>query len=510
MRNHAAAQAKASRRRRKRSTSDATPDAALREKAASREKGSPQGEASSRILDGAAGDTVDSSFINGDDTILALRARAGRGEHRDGGGRRGGAHLPRDDGEPEQNWVLWMALSEEEKQARGSRKLYNAKQLAWRKKRREKAREVLRVQKRAKKAAAQRLRIQARKLRQSKLKSKLKAKAKLGAKAKCRAGKIKEESSIKQPVKPQNSLSTSIALSPSTELRPLEGKFSSKMLPPVALSKPLRTTSEPSFLRMKRGKQSHSPGMMLETPSRLQRISISRDNSEQVYKEFNKLLFAQDDHKATIFKAQFRGGNPYIKPRKKKPLPVPASAPETNHKANKLAGKIDRQGNLHCQSRKCGAVVTFDGDRDTFMQCEMCGHLNNRRTFRHIDAPRAQTSSRAKFPPTHADLCREKFSRKLRHRFIDQLNDVIHHIGDSVNAGIPPKKTIWKEFDNTQLRLAHPWKAPAAPGAKYDISYGEGPSFRRTLSNAKSTPAFTLYAKRHQMRFDNDPDSPER
>ena len=49
---------------------------------------------------------------------------------------------------------------------------------------------------------------------------------------------------------------------------------------------------------------------------------LSRDQSEMHYKEFRKLLFQQDDHKAGVFKAQFRGGNPFIKRTKPKPATV--------------------------------------------------------------------------------------------------------------------------------------------------------------------------------------------
>jgi hypothetical protein len=574
VRKHVAAAAKASssRRRRKRSMASDTPirvggigsraaanSPTLKNKSGSpKKKGSPQGEASSRILDGAADVAgMGASSSPREDFMLTSPTRAAGVVVRGGGGGRGsGPRSTSSDGaSPENSWVLWMALSAEEKRAKGSRKMYNAKQLAWRKKRRDREREDARKERQAKRAAA--LRARARhKQRQSKLKAKAKAKAKAKVKTEIKSLRVNKtrlggEASLMDAshgATPEDAVVVAVSLStgkqvsePHTETSITTSSSLSEppssvlTLPPLASSQPLRGTSEPSILQMRteQSKHSKSPDMMLNAPnhqsrSRLQRISISRDNSEQVYKDFNKLLFAQDDHKARLFAEQFRGGNPYMKSRKNVPetsaLTLPGrsgeNAPIATATASRsakelralqtLAGKLDRQGNLHCQSRKCGAVVTFVSDIDSFVSCTQCGHLNNRKSFKHVDAPRTQVSSQTKFPPTHAELCREKFTRKLRHRFIDQLNDVIHHIGDSAKAGRSPQKRIWKEFDNTQLRLVHPWKAPAAPGAKYDIAFGEGPNYRRTLSHVKSTPTFTLYAKRHQMRFDNDPDSPER
>lgn len=459
----------------------------------SRKKSSPQGEASSQILGG-------SSHVHHLNTDLTspLTTSPTRNAQDDLRMENFNDSSSRKDGK----WVLWMALSETERVA-GRGKLFTAKQLAWRKRRREQERERVRQEKLKKRAAARRSR--KRKDRQK------------------RGGKIKTTSLAQ---KNDNEVTESCEVAQSNDKKTeisVQSSSSVSNLPPIAPKQrvPDLGHSLPSDLRAHLA-SSTSPSMHFKHPQllkpharpRLQRISISRDASDKNYKEFRKLLFEQDEFRAKVFKEQFRGGNPYIKTKHKSSEESLQGAPESlsneeQRVLQKLAGKIDREGNFHCQSRKCGAVVKFQNATDSFVECLQCSHLNNRKSFKHVDAPRAPTSPH-KLLQTHAEMCRQKFMRKMQHRFIDQLNGVIQHIGDTVNAGRPPKKNIWKEFDNTQLRLQHPFRAPAAPGAKYNIEYGEGPSHRRTLSQTKSSPAFTLYAKRHQMRFDADPDSPER
>lgn len=475
-------------------------------------KGSPQGEASSRIL-GSTTELYGAPGVD-DESFTRIDGEDGAAEMWAAGGRFGsGGHRTRhEDAKPEKEWVLWMALSEEEKRAKGKGKFYNAKQLEWRARRREGAREEARRrkrEKREKRAAARLAKARARKTRRSKLKVKVAAKAQdqTVTNQQTRTPSEDPPPSELRSVKTESQATPSAAPKNVQKEEPAGLKDVSAS---VALSGPLPPLASRPPRNPPPASMSHSPDYRLMLPqgnrSRLKRISISRDNSEQVYKEFNELLYAHDDHKARLFKEQFRGGNPYMKRRKRKSKTEEESvslSSEEQRALQKLSGKIDSDGHFHCQSRRCGAIVTFDSDGDAFTTCTRCSYLNNRKMFKHVNAPRAETSSTAWGPRTHADLCREKFTRKLQHRFIDQLNGVIHHIGDSVRSGRSPKKSIWKEFDNTQLRLAHPWKAPAAPGPKYQFNC-------RALSNIKSAPAFTLYAKRHQMRFDNDPDSPER
>ena len=401
-----------------------------------------------------------------------------------------------------------MALSEEENGHRGKENFTTQSNLNGGRggeRGREEARR--KREKREKRAAARLAKARARKTRRSKLKVKVAAKAQdqTVTNQQTRTPSEDPPPSELRSVKTESQATPSAAPKTVQKEEPAGLKDVSAS---VALSGPLPPLASRPPRNPPPASMSHSPDYRLMLPqgnrSRLQRISISRDNSEQVYKEFNELLYAHDDHKARLFKEQFRGGNPYMKRRKRKSKTEEESvslSSEEQRALQKLSGKIDSDGHFHCQSRRCGAIVTFDSDGDAFTTCTRCSYLNNRKMFKHVNAPRAETSSTAW--GLHADLSPREIHTKVAASLHDQLNGVIHHIGDSVRSGRSPKKSIWKEFDNTQLRLAHPWKAPAAPGPKYQFNC-------RALSNIKSAPAFTLYAKRHQMRFDNDPDSPER
>ncbi len=455
--------------------------------------------------------------------------------------------------------MLWMALSAEEKAAKGPRKLFTAKQLRWRKLRRERAAEAERKARAAKKEAARQAKIAARVARRDA------QRARRAKRRRARRGRRKREGSppptdpegpTAVPPPPRQARPASLAHdgpetdSAATTAATLDA--SSAALGLVASPGPATDTaatadheagrpgtdssaadddnataagpaavvvqgtpissalSLPSLHRDRQHSKPRSRRSRSRTRPRLQRISISRDQSEQHYKEFRKLLFQQDDHKARVFKAQFRGGNPFIKKRTPKlkaateGLPVVPKGGLRDAKGRRVAGKITEDGQYHCQSRRCAAVVVFPSDRNAMLvTCGLCGHLNNRAQFVRIDAAPV-----VRPPPVRvlsfSEQCRAKFQQKLKERFIEQLDDVIHHVAASARAGVSPGKRVWKEFDNTQLRLQHPWRAPPAPGAKYDIDKAEGPRWARTLGTCKSVPAITLYPKRHQMRFDRD------
>ena len=81
---------------------------------------------------------------------------------------------------------------------------------------------------------------------------------------------------------------------------------------------------------------------------------------------------------------------------------------------------------------------------------------------------------------------------------LEDMNDVISRLSKSTITKTSPGKRIWKEFDQTQQRLAHTWKQPT-PGPQYYGTPFEGSYNQRILSHAKSKPSFNFAPKRHVL-----------
>ena len=292
--------------------------------------------------------------------------------------------------------------------------------------------------------------------------------------------------------------------------RPEVTKDSSLRSPSKVTSRlPSRSSSRSPSKLLSRS-PSRSPS---KSPSKSPSRKVSPPSRDRVFNEFRQLLFATDGvrpltkvfDKSREFKEQFRGGNPFFsKLKDKKKCQIKETSIEEQQNENKkarkrklrLGGKYEYQDDGRKQvfyCRKCVKILpAFSTELKTCIVTCDCGYLNNRKHFIHVNEKREiKKSTSLPLIQSHAEMSRNKFKLKLRDRFLEDMNDVISRLSKSTITKTSPGKRIWKEFDQTQQRLAHTWKQPT-PGPQYYGTPFEGSYNQRILSHAKSKPSFNL------------------
>jgi hypothetical protein len=435
------------------------------------------------------------------------------------------------------NFVLWMALSKEEKLEEGEGKLFTLKELRIRQKQRAKnALEQLAMkrnlrkeknlaklhkrQEQQRKARAKRQKKKAEKMKQQKQKKQKRQKREGGISI---VGKFNTTTDTAIETEIRTTEDTKEIENVSAAMTQIEGSIPTTPIDSTSRGAATATAATTTIAEQQKETANES-SVAVVTPSsksrsrpRFERLSISREErSETTYQEFKKILFAQDDHKARVYKEQFRGGNPFMlqsKSKTKSLFPrvreeersedIESNKVVQERKRRQLSGKFDENVHGHisyyCQSRRCGRVVVFPNDENKLMTtCEYCGHLNNRREFIRVGTRRVSKPS-SSIVKSHSDISREKFKLKLRDRFLDNINEVIHHLSNSAKERVSPGKRIWKEFDRTQQRLAHTWKQPTPAAHDYGVPW-EGTRMQRVRAGTRSVPAFNFAPKRHQKK----------
>ena len=379
-------------------------------------------------------------------------------------------------------FILWMALSKEEKsggtlftkEELQSRQINRAKLalqvLAAKKKKKEEKKEAKKVLKKLQKSKA-RAKVRAKvrkKLKKKNLKKQIPVLDQIENIEQIEEMAIEielQEKTNDAVIDDADEIDTSLSspASPASPASPSKNPTLSSNLPSPTTTNNAATQIEPQVVTPV---PSRSP---FRSRPRFDRILISREENkgDRIYKEFNELLYKQDDHKIKthLKKLQFRGGNPFFQQSTKE-----TSLNKNNRKNNNTnnntathrklrilkAGRFEEDFNngtikYYCQSRKCASQIYFENNDSYFIHCERCNHLNNKREFTRVGEKRYCQQS----PPvikSHSEISREKFKLKLRDRFLEQQNEVIRHLSDSAKACVSPGKRIWKEFDRTQVK----------------------------------------------------------